>query len=344
MLCSLQRDSLFTDIISIDTTDELRLTKENLEFLSKYYWRVKGFNEKNESFWSEVRSFTIFPGYPIPYKPENNSTVYSSDITVNWNIANKNFDQYRLQISDSETFAITIFDDVCTDRTYFQTDDVLGFCKDYYWRVKYIVQDKNYPWSYTMQFRTEIDKAVISYPYDNQTEVEVLLVLEWDDLGTDSYQMHISKDASFTEDKIIIDSEYGINYSDEISLDTNTDYYWRVRGLSDDCFGEWSDISQFKTTDKEVSVAEGFDSGLNVNLYPNPAHENVNISIHLANSDYLSLKLIDIFGNENQISGSKFYNPGRHIISVPTGDLPGNVYFVEIRSSSAVVCKKLIVD
>jgi len=73
----------------------------------KYYWRVRGFNEDNETLgWSSVYNFeldTVPPEYPNLQSPEEGSDLTENTVQFNWSAVSE-AESYWIQIDDNENF------------------------------------------------------------------------------------------------------------------------------------------------------------------------------------------------------------------------------------------------
>ncbi|TSA16360.1 hypothetical protein D4R75_13585, partial [bacterium] len=102
-----------------------------------YYWRINVTNTGGTSSWSSVWSFTTGstapPLAPSQVSPASGATGVSPNPTFTWN-ASSGATTYRLQVSQSATFASTIVNDSTLTATSKQVGP-LSFSTTYYWRV-----------------------------------------------------------------------------------------------------------------------------------------------------------------------------------------------------------------
>jgi hypothetical protein len=97
----------------------------------------------------------------------------------------------------------------------------------------------------------------LTSPKDGTTGISVTPTLEWNSLDADYYILHLDTPSTET---LVIDAEVnGTSYSvkNNESLNPETLYKWRVRGVKDGIEGEWSTIAEFTTQ------AEGGGTGNN---------------------------------------------------------------------------------
>lgn len=83
-------------------------------------------------------------------------------------------------------------------------------------------------------------------PKNDTTLEEYKVKFEWHAIaGVNKYKLEISKSQDFSS--ILSSMEYQVNFSDLITLDTSTKYYWRVSASNLGQWGEYSDIWHFTT-------------------------------------------------------------------------------------------------
>ncbi len=134
----LSTDSLFGSLVVNDTTltDTVK-TLNGLNYLTKYYWRVRASNETGWGDWSPVwRTTTIIekPAITVLALPINNATKLLQPITLKWNKTPR-AEKYRLEVSEFSNFS-TLF---LVDTTLTDTLKLLPQLENpntYYWRVR----------------------------------------------------------------------------------------------------------------------------------------------------------------------------------------------------------------
>ncbi len=96
-------------------------------------------------------------------------------------------------------------------------------------------------------------KVVLSSPANDIILNEYRVKLMWQAVaGVSKYKIQISKNEDFST--TISNNEYVTNYTEIITLDTTTKYYWRVSAFNLGQWGQWSDTWNF-TTGKMVYIA-----------------------------------------------------------------------------------------
>lgn len=134
----LSTDSLFGSLVVNDTTltDTVK-TLNGLNYLTKYYWRVRASNETGWGDWSTVGNTTTIiekPSSPILALPLNNASKLLQPITLKWNKTPR-AEKYRLEVSEFSNFSILfLVDTTLTDTLKLLPQ--LENPKTYYWRVR----------------------------------------------------------------------------------------------------------------------------------------------------------------------------------------------------------------
>lgn len=183
---------------------------------------------------------------------------------------------YRLQVDDSPNFDSIDwqYDTENTSATPTTTEDFIPAShQDYYWRVCPLAElfaqdcladtDTGLAW-WSQVWLTQYDQSLTITPTDgNQPEllrpqiseesVEATPLLEWFPLlGATQYQVEVSRDANFLTSEIsetVTFTAYSPKYSlaqRSLGLTDYGTFYWRVRGLTVDGWGNWSGVWRFQ--------------------------------------------------------------------------------------------------
>jgi hypothetical protein len=96
------------------------------------------------------------------------------------------------------------------------------------------------------------------------------------------------------------------------------------------------------TTD--VGITENsFETNLNV--YPNPVKDLININFELHESAKVAIELVDIIGRTAaMIENHKLYSAQKHSIAFNIKDIPNGVYFVKMKINESYINKKIIIN
>jgi len=165
-------------ILDVNNHIDISHAVAGLEAEKTYYWRVKAFNNKGESSWSDVWSFTTKEPpslIPVLYSPEEGAVdvplkpefIWSEIPTaVSYNIqlaASKNFDLFQ-QYYDKDNIRDTIF---------LLDASVLPGPKKIYWRVRANTEALTGEWSEPMSFTTVDAASVDDQIADDMNSIKV---------------------------------------------------------------------------------------------------------------------------------------------------------------------------
>ena len=143
-------EELSNSITLSDITDTT-VTLENLNYDSRYFWKVRGINSLDNGPWSEVYSFSTglpIPDFPVLVHPQNNDDL-RPPIRFGWN-STEFTDSYHLQVSQDELFKNIVFDSTLSKQTL--EIAALDEIKKYYWRLKSINRLFTSEWSEVRNF------------------------------------------------------------------------------------------------------------------------------------------------------------------------------------------------
>ncbi len=214
-----------------------------------YYWRLKAERVGSESDWSPIREFTVNlpPATPLPITPENGQ-VNSDTLNVKFQwgpVLNAN--DFQIQISRTELFQETDFDEVATlteisiPRLQSQTT--------YYWRVRARNIGGQSAWSAIRSLVTIIappSQVNLVNPTNNQNGVSISPYLKWNKaLRSDKYRIQVSTTQSFAS--FVVNTETVDTTLQARDLTPNRTYYWRVRSSNSGGDGSWSTTFLFAT-------------------------------------------------------------------------------------------------
>ncbi len=93
-------------------------------------------------------------------------------------------------------------------------------------------------------------------------------------------------------------------------------------------------------------IAEGPGSVINIDLlqnYPNPAHGKTTIIFEIKNSQIVSLKIYDLFGNEVSTLFNEKKFAGKYEVDFDVSEISPGIYFYKLQGGSFELTKKMIV-
>ncbi|WP_282041815.1 reprolysin-like metallopeptidase [Winogradskyella flava] len=164
-------------------------------------------------------------------------------------------------------------------------------------------------------FDTNIGALNLLAPVNGAIDIEAdNAVFTWDsDLNATTYEIDIATDAAFTD--IIADSVVNDPTFTLTTLNAETEYYWRVRGVNDCGSGNYSQASfttaniicfNFDTSDTPVAIPDNDIAGVNsiINVTTASLITDVNVTVNVSHNwtEDVTLKLIAPDGTEILLS------------------------------------------
>ncbi|MCL4538756.1 MAG: T9SS type A sorting domain-containing protein [Bacteroidetes bacterium] len=235
--CQLSTDSSFTsDIIVNDST--LTDTTKNVIGLggsTKYYWRVRSYNNGVFSEYSSVDTFATLnqpPAVPTIISPVNNAMNQPAIDTLRCSTASGAL-KYHWEVSTTLSFTSLIINDSTTDTIRIVT---LTGGEKYYWQVSAVNPTGPSafagPDSFTVM-AVPAEAPVLLVPGNNADSQRAdTLVLKWNQVAAASgYECQLSTSLSFSSLVFTKDSTTGTTFV-ATGLQNLQKYYWRVRALN----------------------------------------------------------------------------------------------------------------
>jgi len=267
------------DDLVIDKDDLVQLTWTDVIFENStvYYWRIKAFADC-ETDWSIVRAFKIKDAPPAAIFPENEQECLAKLVTLEWLELNDT-DTYSLQLSINDDFDEDdlLIDEIDLNQNTYQFN-LPDYYRTYYWRVKAFMDDCETNWSDPYSFKTAQETPIPEIPEDNENGVPLDQKLSWDINGEPLYyNLQVSQDLEFTQ--LMVDQEnidtkfYDLDLTETFY---NTNFYWKVQAVYDDCSTEWSDVFHFRTMYHAPELTEPIEGKICVPLQPKLIWEAVN--------------------------------------------------------------------
>ncbi|MBX2977036.1 MAG: VCBS repeat-containing protein, partial [Ignavibacteriaceae bacterium] len=252
----LSTDSLFGSFVVNDSTmTDTITTIHNLNYSTKYFWRVRAGNETGWGDWAEVSRFTTIieqPTIPLLALPLNNSRGLVQPVITKWNKSLR-VEKYIIEVSTSSGFATIVYADSNLTDTIIQLPSLSNYTK-YYWRVKSVNIGGESDWSEVWNFKTLGNPYASNLvtPLNNSVNQPIHnLVFKWTKPlerieQIQKYQYQLSTDSLFG-DLIINDSTLTDTTKTVSNISYLTKYFWRVRAGNQAGWGEWSEIYSFNT-------------------------------------------------------------------------------------------------
>lgn len=304
----------------------------------RYFWRVRGIHSNDTSYWSDIFTFvtndSVGLKYPangtVDFHPIDSVTFKSIYGTTRYQVAfdtDSLFSNPIFTYSDSSVYFVDVNSG---DALAYAHADTLPFGTKFFWKVRLINPSDTSKWS-NVFYLTTIEKVTMTSPADNAVDVPVNSSFTWEAIrGTDFYILEYDTSATFaTATKVNVS---GTSYTPATVLLPQTDYYWRVRAANSRDTTSTYDEYHFKTY-YGLSVEENLD--IEWQVYPNPAHDYVNVIIDGCSS--ANVEIINILGDV-VISQNNLRN-GDNVIAL--SDLAAGMYMIRLYVDDKILTTRL---
>jgi hypothetical protein len=95
------------------------------------------------------------------------------------------------------------------------------------------------------------------------------------------------------------------------------------------------------TLEKEESANEEEASATHLKVFPNPCTAQANIQFTLESSNWVNIKIFNLFGTEIQMIVNQFYETGTYHLPFQTNDLPVGMYFIIFQNGNLFETRKM---
>ena len=154
----------------------------------------------------------------------------------------------------------------------------------YYWRVK-AIKPVSSPWSDRWSFTTTLGQTVVGpkliSPSGGADLISLEPIFQWSAVaGAEKYELIVSTDVSFINPVIGKTGRYALPataWKSDKSLEEGNTYYWKVRAIGSDSYGDWSAVSIFTTRMVEVSEPAVIEIKSPITLSPEAGSESVSV-------------------------------------------------------------------
>jgi len=248
-------DSNFNNLVFNDST--LTATNHDVGPLSnftRYYWRVNAKSCCGTSVWSPTWTYrTIVPFPVVPtgtVTPTSGAINQPITLNISWQPV-PYAETYRLQVSTSNTFGTTVFDDSTITTTSKQVGP-LANDKTYYWRVRAKNVAGTGAYSTISVFTTIVPIPVtpsLGTPANNAVRQPMTITLTWAEVPyAVKYRLQVATDSLFTVVSVFLDDTTLTTNSRQVTLPSyDTKYFWRVNAKNIAGTGTFSSIRSFRT-------------------------------------------------------------------------------------------------
>ena len=231
----LSTDSTFSSV-GVDTlVSDTAYQAIALNYLQKYFWRVRARNVGGIGLWSAVYRFTTIIEAPAQVDlslPLDSIQLQPLSLTLAWKSALR-AESYRVQVSQHPLFASIMKDDTTAGDTSYHLTGLENLTR-YYWRI----QSRNIggvsAWSAIRNFVTIIappEVPQLRYPIQDSILVNLHASFHWlPSQRAENYIVEVSIDSAFAS-SFLQDTT-----SDTVIYPTlpayGQKYFWRVKGLN----------------------------------------------------------------------------------------------------------------
>ncbi len=312
-----------------------------------YYWRLRAVNPSDTSAWSDTLSFTTLPekpALPVLLSPADSSLDLSTSLNFSWGSSGDSTISYQFQLATDASFKQKMDTSGVAD-TLISVSDLIHN-QTYYWRVRASGPGGISAWSAKRLFKTNISLPGIPQmvqPLNGDLIHPNENTFIWTNAErAGSYNFQLSNDADFTE--LLLDS---LNLTSQklenITLDGESTYYWRVRGVNKAGGGEWSSTQEFSTSVITGIETEGVPDHYQLQQnYPNPFNPSTNIRYALPEAGEVLLEVFNITGQKVATLVESRKNAGYHTVKFNASGLASGLYLYRIKSGDFVQIKKLM--
>lgn len=175
--------------------------------------------------------------------------------------------------------------------------------------------------------------------YLDQTRVRI----RWD-ANANTYKNIVRYREIGTATWLVKGNTPGNNFIYITGLNSNANYEYRVRArCNDDTFSAYSDKYFFSTNpNNQVRLMNEEENNINqINIYPNPIREQLNINYSSATESETIISIMNISGKtvQQQITD---VNQGANTLQMNTSSLPKGYYIISIQNNGQVHSQKFI--
>ena len=157
----------------------------------------------------------------------------------------------------------------------------------------------------------------------------------------DTYRIQLSHESTFST--IIFDTTTGLTSYSLLSLQKNTNYFWRVAGVNSEGQSKWSDIWHFETG-SSAAVLSSTSSNMQLNIFPNPSSNEIHVNYSLPLRETATIKVYDLLGREVRNLTLGVIEPGEHSTELQTTGLHEGSYVIVLRYGSNSISRTVIVS
>ncbi|MEI6089809.1 MAG: aryl-sulfate sulfotransferase [bacterium] len=235
-----------------------------LESNQSYYWRVRLVIGTSFGLWSDVWSFKTVAKSPELISPADNAVDQSLDTTAYWHKVTY-AQSYYIQVAKDVAFTNIFFEGNVGTDTFKLISNMLAQT-EYYWHVSAVTTEGTGAYSSAWKFKTAISPVVLQAPLNAEVNLPLATKFTWvAHSGGNQYQIQISKVVNFQTTVVDEKINNKLEFQTRI-LDYDQTYYWRVRLVLDQSFGQWSPTWSFTTAQVSIVLSNPVNGSANLKI------------------------------------------------------------------------------
>lgn len=282
---------------------------------------------------------------PTLMYPRNNKSYINNDtVRIVWSSTGR-YDSFNLQIAEDTLFTNVIFDSVNIKSSVLYKSD-FEQNKKYFWRVKTSYRDITSDWSDVRTFNFTEPFLTILYPSGGEEFAkDSTIAIRWNTNISDSLsvKLHLNSAEQSVLTESLISHYNAVNWKIASTLTESNNYTIVVTDKDNNNLTAESNAFTIKNA---VSVKDNQDINqvwAELETSPNPASDNVQISLNLKKDDFINLGIYDALGNRFKTVLDTYLGEGYYNIPLQTLDLPQGVYYCLLRANDYSIVKKVII-
>ena len=336
----LSADSTFSTFVINQKTFKTSLSYANLGFDTKYYWRVRAYDQIDAGEWSETHTFSTQSKTdlisPTLIYPPNGEFGIPVKLEFVWDESYSAV-SYELQLAEDSQFTVNLRNFPDLKDTKFSFNDLLNN-KTYYIRLRSINPNMTSEWSAYSVFTTALTAPVPVNPLSQLSTKNVNF--NWENVeGANSYRIQIANDRDFQ--KLIVDSAGLISNIFNFSgfSNYNSDYYWRVGAFSSNNSSEWSAVAKFS-----LLLSSVFDD-VSSTFYATPSITNneTEVTFFLDEPSEVDFEIRDLKGYVVKKLNTQLFMAGQNKQNIQLSDLPQGTYFLEVKFKNTQKLLRIVI-
>ena len=179
----------------------------------------------------------------------------------------------------------------------------------------------------------------------NAAEIELKWMTNYTQNNLQGFELYRSADANNFEQIAWIDQSQGLNFNAGIrynyidnTIEWNKRYYYQLAYVDD--------MGQKIYSDIQSAIINSNNSEFKLAVFPNPAHENMDVVFELENDSKVTVEIFDQLGKAIMIDNSLYYKRGLNKIHLEKSQLQmsSGIYSIRLLSEGKSEIIKVIVD